>query len=137
MSINRVVLVGRLTKDPELRSTGSGTSVLAMRLAFNDRWKNPSSGEWEERSNYIDVTLFGNRAEGLSRILSKGSRIGVDGRLRWSEWETPAGEKRSKVEAIVDELELLDSREGGSGTAPAPAAPAASGGTPEGEEIPF
>ena len=113
MSINRAVLVGRLTRDPEMRSTASGMSVLSMRLAFNDRRKNPQTGEWEDMSNYIDATLFGKRAEALSRFLTKGTRIGIDGRLRWSEWESQSGEKRSKIEVIADELELLDSRDGG------------------------
>jgi single-strand DNA-binding protein len=136
MSINRAVLVGRLTRDPELRSTASGMSVLSMRLAFNDRRKNPQTGEWEEMSNYIDVTLFGKRAEALSRFLSKGTRIGVDGRLRWSEWESSSGDKRSKIEVIADELELLDSREGGQGGGGGPA-PASGGDDLGGEEIPF
>jgi single-strand DNA-binding protein len=144
MSINRAVLVGRLTRDPEMRSTASGMSVLSMRLAFNDRRKNPQTGEWEDMSNYIDATLFGKRAEALSRFLTKGTRIGIDGRLRWSEWESQSGEKRSKIEVIADELELLDSRDaggqggqsgGGSGTGGG-AAPS-SGDDLEGEEIPF
>jgi single-strand DNA-binding protein len=136
MSINRAVLVGRLTRDPELRSTASGMSVLSMRLAFNDRRKNPQTGEWEEMSNYIDVTLFGKRAEALSRFLSKGTRIGVDGRLRWSEWESSSGDKRSKIEVIADELELLDSREGGQGGGGG-STPASGGDDLDGEEIPF
>jgi single-strand DNA-binding protein len=139
MSINRAVLVGRLTRDPELRSTGSGMSVLSMRLAFNDRRKNSQTGEWEDMPNYIDATLFGKRAESLSRFLTKGTRIGVDGRLRWSEWESQAGEKRSKIEVIADELELLDSREGGQGAGPSGGGGSApsSGDDLEGEEIPF
>lgn len=143
MSINRVVLVGNLTKDPELRTTSGGTSVLSMRLAFNERRKNASSGEWENIPNYIDVTLFGTRADSLSRYLSKGSQIGVDGRLRWSEWESPGGEKRSKIEVIADDIEFVGGRrdaggerssgEGQSGAAQSerPAADL------EGEEIPF
>ena len=142
MSINRAVLVGRLTRDPEMRSTASGVSVLSMRLAFNDRRKNPQTGEWEDMSNYIDATLFGKRAEALSRFLTKGTRIGIDGRLRWSEWESQSGEKRSKIEVIADELELLDSRDGGgqggqSGGGAGGGAASSSGDDLEGEEIPF
>ena len=142
MSINRAVLVGRLTRDPEMRSTASGMSVLSMRLAFNDRRKNPQTGEWEDMSNYIDATLFGKRAEALSRFLTKGTRIGIDGRLRWSEWESQSGEKRSKIEVIADELELLDSRDGGgqggqSGGGAGGGAASSSGDDLEGEEIPF
>jgi single-strand DNA-binding protein len=137
MSINRAVLVGRLTRDPEMRSTASGMSVLSMRLAFNDRRKNPQTGEWEDMSNYIDATLFGKRAEALSRFLTKGTRIGIDGRLRWSEWESQSGEKRSKIEVIADELELLDSRDGGGQGGQSGGATPSSGDDLEGEEIPF
>ena len=142
MSINRAVLVGNMTRDPELKSTASGTSVLSMRLAFSERRPNPQSGDWEDMPNYIDITLFdsrGKRADALSRLIRKGTRIGVDGRLRWSEWETSAGEKRSKIEVIADEIMLLDSREGGKGSGPSGGGgPAPSSGDDlEGEEIPF
>lgn len=139
MSINRVVLVGRLTRDPELRSTPGGMSVLKMGLAFNDRRKNSSSGEWEEISNFIDVTLFGTRAEGVSKVVKKGMRIGVDGKLRWRQWETQSGDKRSAIEVIADDVEFLDSREGGGGgySAPAPTQGTGSANDLDGEEIPF
>jgi single-strand DNA-binding protein len=143
MSINRVMVTGNLTKDPELRSTGSGMSILHMRMAVNDRRKNAQTGEWEDLPNYVDVTVFGARADALTRFLSKGSKLAVEGKLRWSEWETPAGEKRSKIEIIADDVEFLSARDGGgsgggggfnSGSRPAPAAPA---DDLEGEEIPF
>ncbi len=140
MSINRTVLVGRLTKDPELRTTSGGTSVLSMRLAFNDRRKNASTGEWEEFPNYIDVTLFGNRADALSRYLSKGTQIGVDGRLRWREWESSSGEKRSAIEVIADNIEFVGSRGESQGEVLAPGAePEVQGSEDDlkGEEIPF
>lgn len=138
MSINRVVLVGRLTKDPELRTTAGGTSVLSMRLAFNTRGKNSTTGEWEDQPNFIDVTLFGNRADALSRYLSKGSQIGVDGRLRWREWETPGGDKRSAIEVIADEIEFVGGRnEGGGGGGSAATADSSGQDDLEGEEIPF
>jgi single-strand DNA-binding protein len=109
-----------------------------MRLAFNTRGKNSTTGEWEDQPNFIDVTLFGNRADALSRYLSKGSQIGVDGRLRWREWETPAGEKRSAIEVIVDEIEFVGGRSDGQGSRDAePAQPSGSGDDLEGEEIPF
>jgi single-strand DNA-binding protein len=116
MSINRVILTGNLTKDPELKATQSGMSILKMRMAVNDRRKNAQSGEWEDVANYVDVTVFGSRGEALSRFLEKGSRIGVDGKLRWSEWENQQGEKRSKIEVVADDIEFLSSRgEGGGG----------------------
>jgi single-strand DNA-binding protein len=137
MSINRVVIVGRLTSDPELRATPGGMSILKMRLAFNDRRKNAETGEWEETPNYIDVTLFGSRAEGVSRIVTKGMRIGVDGKLRWRQWETPQGEKRSAIEVIADDIEFLDSREGGAGPYPPPPGEPIEPDDRGGEEIPF
>lgn len=142
MSVNRVILTGNLTRDPELRSTAGGMSILKMGLAFNDRRKNAESGTWEEVPNFVDITMFGNRAESLSRMLTKGMRIGVDGKLRWSQWESPQGDKRSKLEVIADDIEFLDSRggsgSGGSGNYSAPSAPANNASADDlGEEIPF
>ena len=114
MSIIRVVISGNLTRDPELRATAGGTSVLKMGVAVNDRRKNQQTGEWEDVPNFIDVTVFGARAEALSRFLSKGSKVAIEGKLRWSQWESQAGEKRSKLEVIADEVEFLSSRDGGS-----------------------
>jgi len=140
MSINRVVISGNLTRDPELRSTASGMAILKMGIAVNDRRKNQQSGEWEDVPNFFDVVVFGQRGESLSRFLSKGSKVAIEGKLRWSSWETPEGDKRSKVEIVADDIEFLSGRNegGGSGSggggnysAP-PAAPAASD-----EEIPF
>ncbi|MDO8880468.1 MAG: single-stranded DNA-binding protein [Coriobacteriia bacterium] len=137
MSINRVVISGNLTRDPELKATGSGMSVLKMRMAVNDRRKNAQTGEWEDAPNYVDVTMFGSRAESVSRFLSKGSKLAVEGKLRWSEWETD-GQKRSKLEVVADDIEFMSSRDGGSGGYSAPtSAPAASGTDDPGEEIPF
>jgi len=113
MSINRVVLTGNLTRDPELRATASGMSVLKLGVAVNDRRKNQQTGEWEDVPNFVDVTIFGQRAEALTRFLSKGSKVAIEGKLRWSSWETPQGEKRSKIEVVADEIEFLSSRSGG------------------------
>ena len=137
MSINRVMISGNLTRDPELKATGSGMSVLKMRMAVNDRRKNAQTGEWEDAPNYVDVTMFGSRAESVSRFLSKGSKLAVEGKLRWSEWETD-GQKRSKLEVVADDIEFMSSRDGGSGGYSAPtSAPTASGADDPGEEIPF
>ena len=103
MSINRVIISGNLTRDPELRSTASGLPVLAFGVAGNDRRKNQQTGEWEDYPNFIDCTMFGARAESLSRYLSKGTKVSIEGKLRWSQWERE-GQKRSKIEVIVDEL---------------------------------
>jgi single-strand DNA-binding protein len=142
MNINRVVLVGNLTRDPESKSTTSGLSILSMRVAFNERRKNNATGEWEDSPNYVDVTMFGTRAESLAKLaLPKGSRIGIDGKLRWREWETPSGEKRSAIEIIADDIMLLSAREGGGAPAESRAGATFGAAAPaddlEGEEIPF
>jgi single-strand DNA-binding protein len=113
MSINRVVISGNLTRDPELRSTASGFSVLHMGVAVNDRRKNQTTGEWEDYPNFIDCTLFGPRAENIARWISKGSKVAIEGKLRWSQWDAKDGTKRSKVEVIVDEIEFLNRRDSG------------------------
>lgn len=111
MSINRVIITGNLTRDPELRSTAGGMSVMKLGMAVNDRRKNSQTGEWEDVPNFVDVTVFGKRADSLSRFLSKGSKVGVEGKLRWSQWETPDGSKRSKLEVVADEIELMSKSE--------------------------
>ena len=105
MSINRVILTGNLTRDPEMRRTQGGMTIMTLGIAVNDRRKN-QQGEWEDVPNFIDCTMFGNRAESLSNYLSKGSKVAIDGKLRYSTWERD-GQKRSKLEVIVDDLELL------------------------------
>lgn len=107
--INRVTLVGRLTRDPELRHLPSGTSVLQLGLAVNGRQKD-DAGNWTDKPNFFDVKVFGNQAEMLSQHLAKGRRIGVDGRLDWSSWEAADGTKRSKVEVVAQSVQFLDSR---------------------------
>ncbi len=109
MSINRVVISGNLTRDPELRSTASGTSVLGFGVAVNDRRRNPQTGEWEDYPNFVDCTMFGVRAEGISKYLTKGTKVAIEGKLRWSQWERD-GQKRSKLEVIVDEIEFMTLR---------------------------
>jgi single-strand DNA-binding protein len=107
--INRVVLVGRLTRDPELRHLPSGSPVLQLGLAVNGRMQD-QAGNWVDKPNFFDVKLFGNRAEGIAPHLAKGKRIGVDGRLDWSSWEAQDGSKRSKVEIVAFDIQFLDSR---------------------------
>ena len=114
MSINRVVLTGNLTRDPELRRTQSGMAIMSFGLAVNDRRKNSQTGEWEDYANFIDCTMFGNRGEALSNILTKGMKVAIEGKLRWSQWERD-GQKRSKIEVIVDEIDFMSQRQGGQG----------------------
>jgi single-strand DNA-binding protein len=113
--INRVTLVGRLTRDPELRALPSGTSVLSLGLAVNGRQKD-QTGNWIDKPNFFDVKVFGGQADMLANHLAKGRRVGVDGRLDWSSWEAQDGTKRSKVEVVAQSVQFLDSRgEGGAG----------------------
>ena len=114
MSINRVLISGNLTRDPELRQTAGGMAILSFGVAVNDRRRNPQSGNWEDYANYIDCTMFGTRGEALSNILTKGMKVAVEGKLRWSQWERD-GQKRSKIEVIVDEVDFMSQRQGGQG----------------------
>jgi len=110
-NINRVVLVGNLTTDPELRHTPSGTAICKLRVAVNSRQKDPSTGEWGEKPNYFNVTVWGNQGESCAQYLSKGRPVGIDGRLDWHEWEDKqTGQKRQAVEIIADSVQFLGSR---------------------------
>lgn len=114
MSINRVVVSGNLTRDPELRATPGGTQVLGFGVAVNDRRRNQQTREWEDYPNFIDCTMFGNRAEALSRILRKGMKVAIEGKLRYSSWEDKnGGGRRSKVEIIPDEVVLMSQNPNG------------------------
>jgi len=153
-NINRVILTGNLTRDPELRSLPSGMSVCKLRIASNTRRKDPSTGEWTDKANFFDVTVWGAQGENCSRFLSKGRPIALDGRLEWREWEAQDGSgKRQSVEIIADNIQFLGGRDegqgGGSGFTPQsdvpvdnrdfqPAgAPAGGGNAPADDDIPF
>lgn len=114
--INRVVLVGRLTRDAELRHLPSGSAVLQLGLAVNGRQKD-DGGNWVDKPNFFDIKFFGRSAESVAPYMSKGKRIGVDGRLDWHSWEAQDGSKRSKVEVVAFDIQFLESR-GESGQAP-------------------
>src|SRR3712207_5557335 len=130
-NINRVVMTGNLTRDPELRTTPSGTSVCSMRIACNTR-RRDASGEWVDKPNYIDVTVWGAQGENCATYLQKGRPVAVDGRLEWREWEDQQGNKRQAVDIIADSVQFLGSREGsengGGGRAPPGDLPARGGG---------
>lgn len=108
MSINNVSIAGNLTREPELRSTASGTPVLSFGIAVNDRRKN-ASGQWEDVPNFFECVTFGNRATALSDILTKGMKVAVAGKLHYSSWEKD-GQKHSKVDIIANEIELMQNR---------------------------
>jgi single-strand DNA-binding protein len=112
-NINRVVMTGNLTRDPELRSLPSGMSVCSLRIACNTRRKNNSTGDWEDKPNYFDVTVWGAQGENCARFLSKGRPIALDGRLEWREWETQDGQKRQAVDIIADSIQFLGGRDEG------------------------
>ncbi len=115
-NINVVVITGNLTKDPELRSTGGGTSVCELRVAVNSSRKNGQTGQWEDKANYFDVVVWGAQGENCANYLSKGRPVAVEGRLDWSEWEAKDGSgKRQKVQIVAKSVQFLGSRDGGGG----------------------
>lgn len=117
MSINKAIISGNLTRDAELRSTTSGTAVLTIGVAVNDRRRNPQTGDWEDYANYIDCVMFGSRAQAIANYLTRGTKVAIEGKLRWRQWESD-GQKRSKIEVVIDEIEFMTSREGGNGGQP-------------------
>jgi single-strand DNA-binding protein len=122
VNVNVVVVTGNLTRDPELRSTAGGTSVCGLRLAVNGRRKDGQTGEWVDKPNYFDVTVWGAQGENCANYLSKGRPVAVEGRLDWREWEAKDGGKRQAVQIVATSVQFLGSRDGGDG------APQASGG---------
>ncbi|HEX2360419.1 MAG TPA: single-stranded DNA-binding protein [Solirubrobacterales bacterium] len=109
-NLNVVCITGNLTRDPELRSLPSGTSVCKLRVAVNSRRKDGQTGEWVDKPNYFDVTVWGAQGENCANYLSKGRPVAVQGRLDWREWETQEGQKRQAVEIIADSVQFLGSR---------------------------
>jgi single-strand DNA-binding protein len=107
VNINRVVLLGNLTRDPELRTLPSGANVCRLRVASNTRRRNPDSGDWDEKPNFFDVSVFGASGEACGTFLEKGRPVAVDGRLEWHEWETADGQRRQSVEIIADSVQFL------------------------------
>ena len=157
-NINRVVLTGNLTADPELRSLPSGTSVCKLRVACNTRRKDNTTGEWTDKPNFFDVTVWGAQGENCARYLAKGRPVAIDGRLEWREWESDQGGKRQAIDIIADAVQFLGGRDEGSGggggftprsdvpvdtgdftpaPAPAPAAAGGGGSAPADDDIPF
>ena len=155
-NINRVIITGNLTADPDLRSTGSGLAVCSLRVACNGRRKNNETGQWEEKPNFFNVTVFGAQGENCARFLSRGRPVAVDCRLDWREFTDQQGNKRQAVEIIAEAVQFLGGRDegaGGGGFAPrtdvpvntadfsTPAPPATPAtvpaGAPADDDIPF
>src|SRR5690606_8891930 len=114
-SYNKVILVGNLTRDPELRYLASGTAVTEIGLAVNERYKN-NKGEWVDDTVFVDITLWARLAEIAGEYLNKGSSVLIEGRLKLDSWETNDGQKRSKLKVIGEKMQMLGGRgEGGGG----------------------
>jgi single-strand DNA-binding protein len=140
-NINRVVLVGNLTRDPELRHTPSGTPVCSLRVAVNTRRKD-ETGQWTDKPNYFDVTVWGQQGENCAQYLSKGRPVAIDGRLEWREWEAQDGAKRQAVEIVAESVQFLGGRMEGEAQPAYVSAGAAAGGddfpsSPADDDIPF
>jgi len=150
-NINRVVLTGNLTADPELRSLPSGATLCRLRIACNTRRRNAQTGEWEDKPNYFNVTVWGGQAESAARYLAKGRPVAIDGRLEWREWQAEDGSKRQTIDIIAEHVQFLGSPREAGGPPPVEAqpeaidsqdfqdpVPIASGSPLEGdEEVPF
>jgi single-strand DNA-binding protein len=109
-NINRVIITGNLTRDPELRSTSGGTSVCSLRVAVNSRRK--EGDQWVDKPNYFDVTVWGAQGENCAQYLAKGRPVAIDGRLNWREWEDKDGNKRQTIDIIADSVQFLGSPQG-------------------------
>ncbi|MCL2745927.1 MAG: single-stranded DNA-binding protein [Coriobacteriia bacterium] len=141
MNINRVVVSGNLTREPELRQAGS-TTVLQFGIAVNERRKNNQTDQWEDVPNFFDVLVWGARGEGLSRVLTKGMKVAIEGKLRWSQWKAQDGTNRNKVEIVADNVDFMSAPRDGAApraandnfSAPAATAPSVEVLT---EDIPF
>ena len=118
MAINKATVTGNITRDPELRQTQGGTNVLTIGVAVNDRRKNQQTGEWEDYPNFIDCTIFGNRATGVAPHLEKGMKVAIEGKLNQSRWQAEDGTNRSKIEIIVDEIEFMSRQQGQTASKP-------------------
>ncbi len=148
-SFNKVILIGNLTRDPELRYTPKGTAIAKLGLAVNRRWRS-ESGEQKEEVTFIDVDAFGKQAEVIGQYLKKGRPIMIEGRLKLDQWDDKqTGQKRSRLGVVLDSFEFLDSgrggeNQGGGESAPRPARPAATAPAkdadapaPEDDDVPF
>lgn len=137
MTINVVSLAGNVTRDAELKRTTAGSSVLVFTLAVNEHFKNNSTGTWDKRPNFFDCVMFGPRAEKLAQYITKGAKLAITGRLRYRAWETDGGGKRSKVEVVVEEVELMSRDAAPQQQAPQQQIPGAPDGSFYDTDIPF
>lgn len=146
--VNRVDVIGNVTRDPEMRTTANGQQVLTLGVASNERWKDKASGEMKDRTEFHNVVIWGDLAEEVSRTIKKGNRVFVSGRVQTRSWETQSGSKRTTTEVVADSVCLLGisspevkdqiSSEGGrvSSAAPAADSPAPAGDSGDTTEVP-
>jgi single-strand DNA-binding protein len=136
--VNSITLVGRLTRDPELRSTASGMSVASLRLAYTQSRKS-ASGQWEEEPGFIDVSVFGNQADTVAKFLAKGRQVVVQGRLDFRQWQTNEGQQRSATQIIASQVQFIGGNENGQTRASNPVAAQSnpSNAPRDDEDIPF
>lgn len=128
-SYNKVILIGNLTRDPELRYSAKGTAIAKIAIAVNRRWRN-EAGEWQEEVTYVDVDAFGRSAETIGQYLKKGRPIMIEGRLRLDQWEDKSsGQKRSRLGVVLETFQFLDSGRGGDGDGGAPSPAASNSGS--------
>lgn len=133
-SLNKVFLIGNLTRDPELRYTPSGMAVTTLGLAVNNKYK--SGDEWKEDVLFIDITAWGKTAENCTEYLSKGSPVMVEGRLKYHTWEAQDGGKRSKVDVTAMAVQFLSGGKGGGGKS-SPASAGSDAPPPSDDDVPF
>ncbi|MEK9645109.1 MAG: single-stranded DNA-binding protein [Alphaproteobacteria bacterium] len=131
--INRVFILGNLGADPELKTTGGGSSVCEMRIATSESWFDKSSNERKERTNWHRVIVWGKSAENCAKYLRKGSKAFVEGRIQTREWQDQSGNKRHTTEIVANSVQFIDTKSGGGGQRE----PAKKGGRFEDSEIPF
>lgn len=138
--INKVILIGHLGADPETRYMPSGSAVTNMRLATTEQWRDKTSGEQQERTEWHNVAMFGRLAEIAAEYLRKGSQVYVEGRLRTRKWQDRDGNDRWTTEIVANEMQMLGGRSGSGAGAPAPAKPADEAAAPASDfddDIPF
>ena len=142
---NKVILMGNLTRDPEVRYTSGGTAIAKLGMAVNRRWKN-QEGQMQEETTFVDVDAFGRQAETMGQYLKKGRPIMIEGRLKYDQWDDKqTGQKRSKLGVVLENFQFLDSRGeggGGAGSYSQPESPSGSpsgggGSVPEDDDVPF
>jgi single-strand DNA-binding protein len=134
-NINRIVLTANLTADPDLRTLPSGIAVCKLRVACNTRRKG-AGGDWEDKPNFFDVTVWGGQGENVAKYLSKGKPVAIDGRLEWREWEQD-GAKRQAVEIVADSVQFLGGRDDAPPASDIPNAVPVAAPAPADDDIPF